>query len=288
LISIAVVGFFLEMAPVAEAATSSGDLKDHQIRRGGCCRCARRSLPSDPEKARLQLYHEMVAAGRQVDDKNKNWYEKLAWWSDVKTKAGGRIFALVPRGPKGELDMWIDMWELLCFAVGKMHEHVVTEDKPFAIVWCQFGDHRLFFPTMSRVRSSLHPKFAKNFEALHVVHPSWGVRLLRLTLWPIAPDEFWDAFHAHERVEFLDTSIVTESRDFRLLPRDVYEHDKWLDQQSKELNEQAKQRGGFGGMGGLSGAGGHQESEEEKKAMEELRRLLEAKGNGSGDNSKLD
>lgn len=256
------------MAEVAEAATSTGadgDLSDHQLQKAGRCRCGRRSLPVDPEKARLQRYREMVAAGRKIEDKKKDWYEKLAWWSDVKTKGGGRIFALVPRGPRGEIDMWIDMWELLCFAVGKMHEHVVSEDKPFAIVWCQFGDHRLFFPTLSRVRNSLHPKFAKNFEALHIVHPSWGIRLLRLALWPIAPDEFWDAFHAHERVEFLDPAIVTESPDFRLLPRDVYEHDKWLDQQAKEMNEQAKQRGGFGGMGGLSGAGGHQESEEEKK-----------------------
>ena len=28
------------------------------------------------------------------------------------------------------------------------------------------------------------------------------MRFLRLVLWPLASDEFWDYFHSHERIEF--------------------------------------------------------------------------------------
>eukprot|EP00421_Protoceratium_reticulatum_P067802 CAMPEP_0168425388 /NCGR_PEP_ID=MMETSP0228-20121227/35299_1 /TAXON_ID=133427 /ORGANISM="Protoceratium reticulatum, Strain CCCM 535 (=CCMP 1889)" /LENGTH=263 /DNA_ID=CAMNT_0008439381 /DNA_START=61 /DNA_END=852 /DNA_ORIENTATION=+ len=253
-------------------SSASGELP--QARRGlaGLLGCGRRPPPEEAERVRLQEYRDIIVQGRKVADKRKDWYEKLAWWSDCKTKRGARIFVVVPRGPRGEHDTWIYMWELLSFAASRMHEHVVTEDKPFAIVWVQFGDHRMWSAQTTRFRNSLHPKYAKNFEALHVVHPSWTVRVLRLLLWPVAPDEFWDRFHCHERVEFLEPFI--DMRKFRL-PKDVYEHDKWLDKQALEMNEQAKNRG-------LGGMGGSMMSEDEKKKqqdqMEAVRKMMGQSG----------
>lgn len=253
--------------PAEDVAVSGGGF----LRRWGC---PRRQSPEALEKAQLQRYREMTLAGRGVPQKRKEWYEKLAWWSDCKTKQGGRIFVLVPRGPKGEHDVWIHMWELLQFATSKMHGHVVTENKPFAVVWVQFGDHRIWLPTINKFQNSLHPNYAKNLEAVHVVHPSWGVRVLRLVLWPIAPDDFWDRFHAHERVEFLETFVSLQKFT---LPKDVYDYDKWLDKQALEMSEQAKDRM-FGGMGGGSGAMSEEEQRKHQQQMEEFKRLLAEKG----------
>jgi len=212
--------------------------------------CRKRPSKEVLDKERLQRYRDLFLCGRGMSDKRKAWYEKLAWWSDCRTRQGARIFVLAPRGPKGEHDVWIYMWELLGFAINKMHEWVVSQDNRFAIVWVQFGDTRMWPLSMTEFRDSLHPKYAKNFEALHVLHPSWSTRIIRLLLWPIAPDNFWDAFHSHERIEFLESHI--DLRKFRL-PSDIYEHDKWLDKQALELNEQAKARGlgGFGATAGL-------------------------------------
>mmetsp|Transcript_44741 Transcript_44741/g.100456 ORF Transcript_44741/g.100456 Transcript_44741/m.100456 type:complete len:283 (+) Transcript_44741:54-902(+) len=258
--------------PGKASAGGGGDGARSLLDRLFCRR--RQAKPQDPREEWLTKYRELMLMGRKVADKRKDWYDKLAWWSDCTTKSGARIFVLVPRGPKGEHDIWIYMWELVAFAVSKMHEHVVIEDKPFAIVWVQFGDHRMWLHHITHFRSMLHPKFAKNFDALHVVHPSWSVRILRLLLWPVAPDDFWDKFHAHERIEFMDSSI--DLRKFRL-PKDVYEHDKYLDKQALEMNEQAKNRG-LGGFG--ANMVNEDDQKKQKEQMEELRRLMEDKGYG--------
>eukprot|EP00415_Alexandrium_ostenfeldii_P004132 UN4132 len=164
------------------------------------------------------------------------------------------------------------MWELLGYAVNKLHEYAVTQDNRFAIIWCHFGDTRMWVPTMQQFRNSLHPKYAKNFEALHVLHPSWSTRILRLLLWPIAPDDFWDKFHAHERIEFLEPHV--DLRKFRL-PSDIYEHDKWLDKQAIEMSEQAKARG-LGGFG--ASAMNQEEKEKQQDTMEQFKRMMSTKG----------
>merc|ERR1712039_816343 len=129
------------------------------------------------------------------------------------------------------------------------------------------NDHRLWPHMMRKFKASLHPLFFKHFEALDVVHPSWGVRILRLLLWPVAEDAFWDCFHAHERIEFLETFV--NMKTFQL-PSDICEYDKWLDKQAAELNEKAKNNmGGFGSTGG----GGGLSSEDEKKQKEQLDEL---------------
>jgi len=233
--------------------------------------CRRRSKEV-LDKERQQRYRDLFLCGRSISEKRKAWYDKLAWWSDCKTKRGGRIFVLAPRGPKGEHDVWIYMWELLGYAINKMHEYVVTQDNRFAVIWVQFGDTRTWAPTLMQFRDSLHTKYAKNFEALHVLHPAWSTRILRLVLWPIAPDDFWDSFHAHERIEFLDPFV--DMRHFRL-PSDIVEYDKWLDKQALEMSEQAKARG-MGGFGATA------MSEEDKKKheeqMEQFKRAMAAKG----------
>lgn len=62
----------------------------------------------------------------------------MAWWSEVKTKQGSKVFVLAPRGPQGETepgrsaceertaqDYYINMKELLGFALAKMHKERV-------------------------------------------------------------------------------------------------------------------------------------------------------------------
>merc|ERR1712039_630783 len=133
------------------------------------------------------------------------------------------------------------------------------------------NDHRLWPHMMRKFKASLHPLFFKHFEALHVVHPSWGVRILRLLLWPVAEDDFWDYFYAHERIEFLETYV--DMKKFKL-PSDIQEYDKWLDKQAAEMNEKAKSSmgTGFGGMG--AGMTSPEEEKKHKEQMDELQRLL--------------
>jgi len=74
-----------------------------------------------------------------------------------------------------------------------------------------------------------------------VVHPSWTVRLLRLFLWPVASEEFWDIFYAHERIEFLDTVVSLNALG---LPADIFEYDKFLDDESRFVVETGMASGG--------------------------------------------
>ena len=91
------------------------------------------------QRRKPERYEAMLALGRQVPErKQEEWYDRLAWWSEVKTKQGSKVFVLAPRGPQGETeppadlgkrkaaqDYYINMKELLGFALAKMHkEHL--------------------------------------------------------------------------------------------------------------------------------------------------------------------
>lgn len=156
------------------------------------------------------------------------------------------------------------------------------------MVWVQLSDHRVWPWQAWRFSESLHERYGNNLEALHVIHPSWTIRILRLILWPLASEEFWDFFYAHERIEFLDTHI--DFGKFRL-PKDVYEYDKFLDQQAAELSKSNAMRhgGSFGGMGMGMGMDSNSQTEEDKNKfdfqMDEMKRLVEQQGKGG---KKLD
>mmetsp|Transcript_72418 Transcript_72418/g.183265 ORF Transcript_72418/g.183265 Transcript_72418/m.183265 type:complete len:270 (-) Transcript_72418:70-879(-) len=236
----------------------------------GALGCKRRSA-GEEERVALQNYRELLVRGRGISEKQRQWYDKLCFWSDAPTKQGGRIFVLAPRGPRGQTEYSIDIWELLAYSLTKLHDHVVTDAKPFAIVWVQLSNHRLGLLGLRRLRVSLHPNYLSNLEAVHVVHPSWAVRMLRVALWPIAEDDYWERFHSHERVEFLDSHIDT--RKFRL-PKDIYEYDKYLDKQAMEINDQANKK--FGGGG--SGLFGGEEDNQAKQQIDQMTKLLEERG----------
>eukprot|EP00930_Biecheleria_cincta_P064926 TRINITY_DN5061_c0_g1_i1.p1 TRINITY_DN5061_c0_g1~~TRINITY_DN5061_c0_g1_i1.p1 ORF type:complete len:300 (+),score=58.07 TRINITY_DN5061_c0_g1_i1:38-901(+) len=279
-----------DKAKLDEGKEAAADAPEHSplsrlinLFRLACCQ-RRRS-----REAREASYGKLLDLGRKIpEQKQTDWYEKLAWWSDAKTKRGARVFVLAPRGPQGETDHPIDMSELLAFALTKMDKTVVKENTAFAVVWVQLSDHRVWPWQAWRFSELLHARYADNLEAVHVIHPSWTIRILRLFLWPLASDEFWDYFYAHERIEFLDTHI--DFGKFRL-PKDVYEYDKWLDQQAAELSKSNAMRhgGAFGGMGMGMGMDSTSQTDEEKKKfdiqMEEMKRLLEQQGQGG---KKLD
>lgn len=258
------------------AVASSGSLQQflHLVT------CRRRRTAEELSLSRLQRYEQLLALGRAVPSQRRALYEKLVFWSTGKTKSGAKILVLAPRGPKAETEIYIDMRELFAFAVSIMHDPIVTEGCNFAVIWVQLSDHRAAPWTLWRLRSSLHDRYSSQLEAVHVVHPSWSVRILRLVLWPLASDDFWDYFHCHERIEFLDYFV--DLKKFRL-PKDIYEYDKFLDKQAQDLHEQSKKslRGYGGGLGGFSSSVDASEDVDRQQAdaqMEELRRLLQQKG----------
>ncbi|OLP88390.1 Lysosomal aspartic protease [Symbiodinium microadriaticum] len=132
--------------------------------------------------------------------------------------------------------------------------------------------------TSIRLRQAMD--YATWLEAIHVVHPSWTTRILRLVLWPLASEEFWDYFHSHERIEFLDVAL--DMRKFRL-PKDIMEYDKWLDQQAAELHKQQAMKQGamMSGSFGSMASGMDEERKKMDQQMEDMKRILEQKGYGS-------
>eukprot|EP00928_Gymnodinium_smaydae_P045720 TRINITY_DN30435_c0_g1_i1.p1 TRINITY_DN30435_c0_g1~~TRINITY_DN30435_c0_g1_i1.p1 ORF type:complete len:295 (-),score=54.76 TRINITY_DN30435_c0_g1_i1:63-902(-) len=234
---------------------------------GSACGCRRQARDS---------YAELLQLGRGVTGVRREAYDRMAWWSDATTKGGSRVFIFAPRGPNGE-DMWLPMWELGAYALAKMHKHVVEEDKPFAVVWAQMSDHRIWPWSFAQFRHSLHESYRRNFEAVHLLHPSWSCRFLTLALWPIAADEFWDCFQSHERVEFLIPLMAGGKLE---LPEDILEYDKLLDKQGQEATEVARARmgggagGAFGGLGASAAAGSAASKYEAEmnKLFEELKR----------------
>ena len=76
---------------------------------------------------------------------------KLYLTANLRTKQGSRVFVLAPRGPQGETDYYINMKELLGYALSKMHKVVAEEDfmrdvwfaflciwKMVVCLWCKF------------------------------------------------------------------------------------------------------------------------------------------------------
>ncbi|CAJ1338471.1 unnamed protein product [Effrenium voratum] len=242
-----------------------------------------RAVTCQRRQVKAQRYEQLLEVGRGVPErKREEWYDRLAWWSEVPTKKGAKVFVFAPRGPGGETEYPISMRELLGYALLKMDKVVVEEDSTFAVVWVQENDHRLWPVQAWRLSESLHERYGNNLEAVHVVHPSWTVRFLRLLFWPLASEEFWDYFQSHERVEFLDVAL--DMRRFRL-PKDIVEYDKWLDKQAEELHKQQASKQGLGGSfgGGFGGGFGNiGNSDEERKKleqqMEEMKRALAQKG----------
>eukprot|EP00933_Yihiella_yeosuensis_P055288 TRINITY_DN54010_c0_g1_i1.p1 TRINITY_DN54010_c0_g1~~TRINITY_DN54010_c0_g1_i1.p1 ORF type:complete len:296 (+),score=54.49 TRINITY_DN54010_c0_g1_i1:36-923(+) len=244
-------------------------------------RCKHRKPKEKLQDEALSRYQRHLELGKSIPErKQKEWYAKCAWWSAGKTKQGNRVFILAPRGPEGERDYPIDMWELLGYALSKMHDVVAVENCPFAVIWVQMNDHQMWPWTMVHFMESLHGKYSRNLEAVHVVHPSWTFRILSLALWGLASDDFWDYYHSHERVEFLDTFIDMKTVK---LPKDIHDYDKWLDQEASELNK--KQAAKYGGTSLFSeglptpNMGGTEEARSENEMkLEELKRLLEKGG----------
>lgn len=183
-------------------------------------------------------YRDLVAVARGLSPQERVAFEGMAWWSETETKDGARVFVLLPRSLDGDLEgSGVDMWKLLAFSVNKAHDHVYVQDKRFAVVWVQASDHRMWSLSVLRFKNSLPQRFCKNMEAVHVVHPSWGVRLFRLAAWPFASEEFWDRFYSHERIEFLDLNVRSVAG--LGIPNDAYDFDKFLDTQAEMAVEGA-------------------------------------------------
>jgi len=189
----------------------------------GLCRHRCRARETTAEGAGTQRYRSLRCLAEELTEEELANFSSWARWSNSTTKQGARVFVLVT---PGEDAGHVDMWRLCAYALGQMHEHVVLRNESFVVVWVQLNDHRIWPWSAWRFRGCLHQRFFDNCEAVHVVHPSWGIHVLRLLLWPVARDEYWDLFHAHERVEFLDSYLDVGGLE---LPEDVLEYDRFLD-----------------------------------------------------------
>mmetsp|Transcript_104477 Transcript_104477/g.294447 ORF Transcript_104477/g.294447 Transcript_104477/m.294447 type:complete len:255 (+) Transcript_104477:58-822(+) len=178
-------------------------------------------------------YRDLVLQGRRLPADKKDAYAKMAWWSDAKSTQGSRIFVIAPRGPGGDLLAYVDMSELFAYVVSLMHEPVVVQGQPFMVVWAQMNEHRLWPWSFWRFRTLLDEAYAEHFEAIHVVHPSWTVRIAALLVWPIADEMFWNYFDQHERIEFLYSYV---DKGFKL-PDDLHRYDRYLDEKAREAME---------------------------------------------------
>lgn len=241
--------------------------------------CRRRAPQAKGSPSTSKAYEDLRKCGQALSDNEKASFQKMAWWSQVKTKTGAQVLVLAPRGAGGDTECYIDMWKLLAYAACQMHDRVVKRDEPYAVVWIQFSSHRVWPLTAMAFKRHLHERYSSCLDAVHVVHPSWTVRFLRLALWPFASYEFWDQFECHERVEFLETFMSLNKLE---LPGDVYAYDKFLDKQADEMSaESAKHMNGRFGMGlfgsGMD-AGSDPQSVKYKEQMDDMQRLLQEQG----------
>jgi hypothetical protein len=249
----------------------------------GFITCRRRAQVKQDASASPPGYEALRDYGAALTQKEKDEFKQMAWWSQAQTKMGARVFILAPRGPGGDTECFINMWGLLAYTVCEMHEHVVDGGELFAVAWMQFSDHRIWPFSALVFKKHLHPKYARCLDAVHVVHPSWTVRILRLVLWPFASDEFWDQFQSHERVEFLEPIVSLKALQ---LPKDIYKYDEYLDKKAEEMSkEAAKQMGQHsGGLGSSLIKGSDQDTQAEskkyKQQMQDIKKLLEEKGYG--------
>merc|ERR1711865_899117 len=148
----------------------------------------------------------------------------------------------------------------------------------FAVVWLQFSGHRVWpFSALTLKNHHLHEKYGRFLDAVHVVHPSWSVRLLRLALWPFAGDEFWDQFQCHERVEFLDSSVNLKKL---ALPADVIAYDKFLDVEAEEMSKNAHKTMSkhWGGYNPMMQEDSQSSSQQYKEQMDDIQNVLSQKG----------
>lgn len=150
----------------------------------------------------------------------------------------------------------IDMWKLLGYAMTQMHDHVVRRNKRYTLLWVTLGDHRLWPWQVMNVYRNIHQRYVDNLDAIHIVHPSWTVIGLRLlVLWPLErflPKDFWDRFHSHDRIEFLDMAgFDLKKLD---LPQDLIQFDKELDVRAEEQMRMASDMMGGPASTGLSGS----------------------------------
>jgi hypothetical protein len=136
----------------------------------------RRRAPSDADRGASSSkpgYEALRKRSEHFSEEQKAAFKQMAWWSKTETKMGAKIFVLAPRGPGGDTECYIDMWSLLAYVISQMHDHVVERGELYAVVWCQFSDHRVWPFSARRFQKLLPLKYSHGLDAVHVVHPSW-------------------------------------------------------------------------------------------------------------------
>lgn len=186
-------------------------------------------------------YAELLEEGWAMSAEVRAACHRLAWWSHEKTLQGASIFVLAPR----ELDVGGDklrlsMHRLIAYALSVLHEHVVKQDKRFVLVWVQLNDLGMWPHSAWKLKNSLHGMYAKNVDAVHVVHPSWTTRVVELALCASSTpslERIGEKLYCHERLRFLEKYFSLKALG---LPSDMYDHDDLLDIKAEMARRQAE------------------------------------------------
>jgi hypothetical protein len=184
-------------------------------------------------------YDALLSEGMKLSDQDCAAYHRMVWWSDSLTAEGSRIFVLAPLNLDDLTDAFccclprLNMRRLVAYVVRIMHEHVVKQDKAFAVVWLQLNELRLSPLKMWQMKHRFHAMYAKNLEVMHIVHPSWTIRCLELAsfcdFWPFA-ENCMEKVHVHERIEFLARHIDLQAL---ALHAEFFDHDEFLEMQNE-------------------------------------------------------
>lgn len=179
-------------------------------------------------------YMQLLSDGRAMGTEERAAFHSMAYWSHAKTNQGAGIFIVAPQDivVRGE-KLPVCMRRLTAYALSVLHEHVVKEDKRFVLVWVQFNSLGMWPLSAWKLKNSLHGMYAKNADAVHIVHPSLTSRFVELGLCVSSSpllEKIAEKLYCHERVAFLARYFDLQAL---ALPREAYEYDEVLDRQAE-------------------------------------------------------
>mmetsp|Transcript_42182 Transcript_42182/g.98961 ORF Transcript_42182/g.98961 Transcript_42182/m.98961 type:complete len:257 (+) Transcript_42182:111-881(+) len=187
-----------------------------------CSKRASSARRSDVDAA----YQRMLEAGSEVHQEDEATFKELVWWSAAKSREGARVLVLAPRGPADDPDGYIDMQKLLAYAVYVAHEQVFQHGDRFIVLWAEMAQRRCTIWEIYSFYRSLPHRCKEKLEAVHLLHPGWGMHLFQLVLWPVCAEDFWEHIYFHDRIQFMRQHIDLNELD---LPQEIFDYDEWLD-----------------------------------------------------------
>ena len=154
----------------------------------------------------------------------------------TKDRESRHVFLFFPQNVPDNADLRL----IIAYAISIMHDIVALQDQHYSIVWVtdQLGPQRLGFFWLRHVYKMVPDAYHRNMRSLAVVHPTLKVRFSLFLLSYMLARSFWDKLYYADRVEFLDDLMDVDSLE---LPSEVFEYDRFLDQEMEFRAKQASE-----------------------------------------------